>query len=625
MSARAPLRPVSFGPVAVETTRAPDGTVHLRSRQALGDYPRALTARLVHWAQVAPDRICLAARDRDERWRELSYADVLVRVRALGQALLDRGLSEERPLVILSENGLEHALLALAAMHVGVPYAPISPAYSLVSTDFARLRHILGLLRPGLVFAADGMRHARAVDATLPPETELVVADHPSPGRRAGAFADLQNASAGADVDRAHARVGPDTVAKILFTSGSTGRPKCVINTQRMLCSNQQMILQSFAFLGEVPPVLVDWSPWHHTAGGNHQLGITIYNGGSFYIDEGKPVPGGIEKTVRNLREVAPTFYFNVPKGYEELVPHLRREPDLRRKFFSRVSALLYAGAAMSQHVWDALDEIAVEACGERIALVTGLGSTETAPAALFSHWDTGGKVGVIGLPLPGLEAKLVPTGEKLEVRLKGPSITPGYWRDDAQTRAAFDEEGYYRMGDAVRLVEPGDPRKGLLFDGRIAEDFKLSTGTWVSVGELRAQLILEGAPYVQDAVIAAPGRDEIAALVFPNVAACRGLCRDLGADAAIAEVLAHPAVRSRMQQVLDGAAARSTGSSNRVARALLLEAPASLDRHEITDKGSINQRAVLENRADLVEELYAQSRSARVLIAAGKGEARAA
>jgi len=621
----AALRQVRFGPVAVETVRARDGTVYLRSPHALGDYPRALTARLAHWAHATPDRICLAARDRNDGWRELAYAEVFARVRSLGQALLDRGLSAERPLVILSENGLEHALLALAAMHVGVPYAPISPAYSLVSSDFARLRHILGVLQPGLVFAADGLRYERAICATVSVETELVVASRPPPGRSATAFADLQGVSAGVEVDRAHDRVGPDTVAKILFTSGSTGRPKGVINTQRMLCSNQQMILQGLAFLADTPPVLIDWSPWHHTAGGNHQFGITIYNGGSFYIDEGKPVPGGVETTVRNLREIAPTFYFNVPKGYEELVPYLRREPGLRQKFFSRVSALLYAGAAMSQHVWTALDEIAVEACGERIALITGLGSTETAPAAIFGNWDTGGRVGVIGLPLPGLEVKLAPVADKLEVRLKGPSVTPGYWRDEAQTRAAFDDEGYYRMGDAAKFVEAGSPRKGLLFDGRIAEDFKLSTGTWVSVGELRAKLILEGAPYIQDVVIAGPGRDEIAALIFPNIAACRGLCRELAAAAPIAEVLAHPAVRARMQQVLDGAAARSTGSSNRVARALLLETPASLDRHEITDKGSINQRAVLENRADLVEDLYAQSRSARVLTAAGKGEARAA
>jgi feruloyl-CoA synthase len=609
--------------VAVEAVRARDGTVRLRSPHALGDYPRALTVRLAHWAQVAPDRICLAARDRDDGWRELRYAETFARVRALGQALLDRGLSPERPLVILSENGLEHALLALAAMHVGIPYAPVSPAYSLLSTDLARLRHIVGLLRPGLVFAADGARYARAIAAAVAPEAELAVADRPPEGRRATAFADLQSARAGAEVDRAHDRVGPDTVAKILFTSGSTGRPKGVINTQRMLCSNQQMILRGLAFLGDEPPVLVDWSPWHHTAGGNHQFGITLYNGGSFYIDEGRPVPDGIEKTVRNLRDVAPTFYFNVPKGYEELIPYLRREPDLRRRFFSRVAALLYAGAAMSQHVWDALDEIAVGACGERIPLITGLGSTETAPAALFGNWDTGGKVGVIGLPLPGLELKLAPVAEKLEVRLKGPSVTPGYWRDEAQTRAAFDEEGYYRMGDAATFVDAEDPARGLLFDGRIAEDFKLSTGTWVSVGELRARLILAGAPYVQDVVIAGPGRDEIAALVFPNVAACRGLCRELAADAPLAEVLAHPAVRSRMQQVLDGLAAGSTGSSNRVTRVLLLETPASLDRHEITDKGSINQRAVLENRAALVAELYSGSGSARVLSAGGDGEAR--
>jgi feruloyl-CoA synthase len=622
---KAPLRRVHFGPVAVETTREANGTVHLRSPYPLADYPRAFTERLVQWTRRAPDRVCFAARDRDSAWRELRYADVLQRVCVIGQALLDRGLSAERPLVILSENDIEHALLALAAMHVGVPYAPISPAYSLVSTDFARLRHIIGLLRPGLVFACDGARYERAIAAAIPTDTELIVTDRAPAARRATRLADLEKVPVTSGVEEAHRRIGPDSVAKILFTSGSTGHPKGVINTQRMLCSNQQMILQEFAFLADEPPVLVDWSPWHHTAGGNHQFGMAIFNGGSFYIDDGKPVPGGIERTVRNLRDVAPTYYFNVPKGYEEIVPYLRREPELRRKFFSRVSALMYAGAAMSQHVWDALDQLAVETYGERVALITALGSTETAPAALFGNWDTGGRVGVIGLPAPGLEVKLVPAADKLELRLRGPNITPGYWRDEAQTRAAFDEQGYYRMGDAVRFVDADVPSKGLLFDGRIAEDFKLSTGTWVNVGELRAMLILAGAPHIHDVVIAGHGRDEIGVLVFPNVAACRALCRDLDAQASISDVVAHAAVRSRMQQVLDAAAARSTGSSNRIARALLLVAPASLDRHEITDKGSINQRAVLANRADLVEELYSAPRSGRVLAASDGGEVRAA
>jgi feruloyl-CoA synthase len=510
-------------------------------------------------------------------------------------------------------------------MHVGVLFAPVSPAYSLVSADFGRLKHILSLLKPGLVFASDGARYGRAIAASVSPEAELVVSGAKPEGRTATTFEALESTQASAAVERAHAKLGPDTVAKILFTSGSTSHPKGVINTQRMLCSNQQMILQTLAFLGDAPPVLLDWSPWHHTAGGNHNFGMAIYNGGTLYIDEGKPTPADIGKTVRNLRDIAPTFYFNVPKGYEEILPYLRREPALREKFFSRLSMLLYAGAGMSQHVWDALEEISALTCGERVPLITGLGSTETAPFALCGNWDTGGRAGVIGLPAPGLEVKLVPSGEKTEIRVRGPNVTPGYWREEALTRAAFDEEGYYRMGDAAKFVEPADPLKGLLFDGRLSEDFKLSTGTWVNVGAIRAKLILQGAPCVRDVVVAGHDRDDIRVLVFPDLAACRKLCSELPEVAPAADVLAHEAVRSFFKALLSRLAAESTGSSNHLARALLLEAPPSIDAHEVTDKGSINQRAVLGNRGGLVDELYLAPDSPRVLAPGTDGEARAA
>ena len=624
MTGSAPLRQVRFGPVGVDVSRAAEGVVYLRSPHRLGPYPKALTERLAHWARVAPRRVCLARRDREGNLQELGYAETLRRVRSVAQGLIDRGLSAERPLVILSENDIQHGLLALAAMHVGVPFAPVSPAYSLVSSDFGRLKHILSLLRPGLVFAADAVRYESAIAAAVASDAELLISGAVPAGLAATPFDALERTPATGAVELAHGRVGPDTVAKILFTSGSTSRPKGVINTQRMLCSNQQMILQTLAFLGETPPVLVDWSPWHHTAGGNHNLGLVIYNGGTLYIDDGKPTAAEIEKTVRNLRDVAPTFYFNVPKGYEDLLPHLRREPALRDKFFSRLSMLLYAGAGMSQHVWDAIEEISVQACGERVPLVTGLGSTETAPFALCGNWDTGGRAGVIGLPAPGLEVKLVPAGEKTEIRVRGPNVTPGYWREEALTRAAFDEEGYYRMGDAVKFVDPRDPSKGLLFDGRLSEDFKLSTGTWVDVGSVRAKVMLEGKPCVRDVVIAGHDRDDIRVLVFPDLAACRGLCRELPEGSTAAQVVAQEAVRGFFGAMLSRLAAAATGSSNRVTRALLLETPPSIDAHEVTDKGSINQRAVLGNRAGLVEELYRMPASSRVL-AAGEGGTRAA
>jgi feruloyl-CoA synthase len=616
----APFRRTHFGPIGVDVSKAPGGVTYLRSPHPLGPYPRTLTERLVHWARLAPDRVCIAGRTRTGNWRKLDYATTLRLVRSIGQALLDRGLSQNRPVVILSENDVDHGLLSLAALYVGALFAPVSPAYSLVSADFGRLRHILALLKPGLVFAADGRRYARAIAAAVPAGTELVVTGEAPEGRAATPFAELEQTDPTAAADRAHENVGPDTVAKILFTSGSTSHPKGVINTQRMLCSNQQMILQTLAFLGDTPPVLLDWSPWHHTAGGNHNFGLVIYNGGSLYVDDGKPGPGEIEKTVRNLREIAPTFYFNVPKGYEDLIPYLRREPALREKFFSRLSMLLYAGAGMSQNVWDALERLAAETCGERIPLITALGSTETAPFALCGNWDTGGRAGVVGLPAPGLEAKLVPNGEKIELRVRGPNVTPGYMHEAALTRNAFDEEGFYRMGDAVKFADSADAMKGLVFDGRISEDFKLSTGTWVNVGALRAKVILEGAPYVRDVVIAGHDRDFIAALVFPNLAACREICG--GTDP---EVLGDARIRARFEELLARLIAGSTGSSNRVVRMVVLESPPSIDAHEITDKGSINQSAVLKNRADLVEELYRERPPPKVIAAGAAGGAREA
>ena len=587
---RAPVREARLNRITTELTRRADGSVLMRSPDRLGDWPARLTDRLVHWARETPDQVFIARRGPDAAWRSLSYAETLEKVCAIGQALLERNLSPERPIAILSGNGIEHALLALAAMHVGIPYAPISPAYSLVSTDFGKLRHVFSLLTPGLVFADDREAFARAIDAVVPDDAELVVERAAPADRPATTFADLMETPPTAAVDDAFERVNPDTVAKILFTSGSTGFPKGVINTQRMLCSNQQMLVDTLPFMADVPPVLVDWLPWNHTFGGNHNVGLVLYNGGSLYIDDGKPVPGLFEETVRNLREIAPTIYFNVPKGFEELVTYLRAEPDLREKFFSRVNMLFYSGAGLGQHVWDALEELAAETCGERIMMITGLGATETAPYAVCANWEAG-RSGLIGLPVPGLELKLTPVGSKMEARVRGPNVTPGYWRQDEATRAAFDEEGFYCMGDAIRFADPEDPQKGLLFDGRISEDFKLTTGTWVSVGPLRARVIEYGAPYVQDVVIAGVDRNEIGLLIFPNVDACRARCPDLDRRAAVSDVVARTEIRAAFAELLAKLNAASTGSSNRVMRAMVLDQPPSIDAHEVTDKGSINQK----------------------------------
>jgi feruloyl-CoA synthase len=607
----APLRPVKLGPADVLLERKADGTLYLRSPHRLDSYPDKLTQRLEHWAEVAPDRVFLAQRATDGSWRKLTYAQALMRVRAVAQALLGRKLAPERPIVILSGNDLEHAMLGLAAMMIGVPYAPISVPYSLMSVDFGKLKSIMETLTPGLVFAASGKAFSRAIEATVPQGIELVVTADPGE-RPATLFAELLAAKPTNAVDLAHAKVGPDTIGKFLFTSGSTGNPKGVINTQRMLCSNQAMIRGTLAFIAEEPPVLIDWPPWNHTFGGNHDFGMALHNGGSFYIDEGKPLPGAIEATVRNLREIAPTIYLNVPKGFEMLLPYLRTDAALRQNFFSRMKVLFYAGAGVAQHVWDELQAMAVATTGERIIFLSSLGSTETAPAALARTWESG-QPGNIGVPMRGVELKLVPNGGKLEGRYKGPNITPGYWRRPDLTKEAFDDEGFYKMGDALRFEDASDPGKGLLFDGRLAEDFKLASGTWVSAGALRAQLIDHCAPLVRDAVIAGLNRDEIAALVFPDVEACRKLA-GLPADAPPAAVLGEPKLRDEFKNRLDALARQSTGGSTRICRMILMAEPPSLDAGEATDKGSINQRAVLNRRAVLVEELYAPSPSTNVI-----------
>jgi feruloyl-CoA synthase len=587
--------------------RRSDGTMLLRSPHPLAPYPAKLTERLEYWAATAPARTFLAQRT-PSGWRQLGYGETLDCVRRIGAALLRRDLSPERPLVILSGNDIEHALLGLAAMYVGIPYAPISPAYAVMSNDFGRLRSIIDLLTPGLVFTADGQAYARAIDAVVPSGVEVVVTRNPIAGRATTLFETLFAPRATGEADTAHVSIGPDTIAKFLFTSGSTGTPKAVINTQRMWCSNQAMILSQLAFFAEDPPVIVDWAPWHHTAGGNHNFGFVLYNGGTLHIDEGKPVLGAIETTVKNLREIATNWYFTVPRGYEALLPYFRADAELRKTFFSNLKVLWFAGAALSQSLFDEMQELALATRGERIMFLTGLGATETAPMAIARMWQSKDSTNM-GVPVPGVELKLVPSHGKLEARVRGPNVTPGYWRQGELTAGAFDEEGFYKLGDALKFADPTDPRAGLLFDGRVAEDFKLATGTWVNVGPLRARLLQTIEPYARDVVITGADRNEIGALIFPNFEACRGLATGRTAD-----VSSDARVREELRARLAAFASTSTGSSNRVCRAILLAEAPSLDAGEMTDKGSINQRAVLERRAAMVDELYRQPLSPRVI-----------
>ncbi len=608
------MRPVQMGELAVAMERRNDGSFYIRSRAELGAHPRSMIDCLDRWAGEAPERTFIADRGPDGEWRKVTYREAQARARAIAQHLIDANLSAERPLVILSGNSVEHGLLALGAMMAGVPFAPISPAYSLVSSDHAKLKHIFKLLTPGMVFVADGAPFEKALRAVLSDDVALVVARNPIEGMASTLFDDVVATVATPAVDAANAAVDGDTVAKFLFTSGSTGMPKAVVNTQRMMTCNQEMIAHSLAFLRDEPPVMVDWLPWNHTAGGNHNFGISLYNGGTLYIDDGAPTPGGIAKTVRNLEEIAPTLYFNVPKGYEMLCEHLATNEKLRTNFFSRVQLLQYAGAGLAQHVWDALERIAQESVGEKIMIITGYGSTETAPFAFTTTWAVN-RPGEVGLSAPGLEVKLVPDGEKLELRLRGPNITPGYWRQPDKTAESFDEEGFYKIGDALKFVDESDVNKGLLFDGRVSEDFKLSTGTWVNMGGVRADLIRACAPFVRDAVLTGLNRNHIGAMLFLDVDAARKADASLaGADE---KTLAHsPILRALIQQRLDDLASRSTGSSNLVARAIIMDEGPAIDRNEVTDKGSINQRAVMAARESLVEDLYVEPCPDHVIVA---------
>jgi feruloyl-CoA synthase len=608
---------LTFGPPGVIVERRPDGVILARSPHPLGAYPRAATDWLDHWAAVSPERVFLAEHDRagaGEGWRKLTYAEARAAARKIAQGLIDRGLSKERPVAILSGNSVDHALMGLGAMIAGVPYAPVSAPYSLLAKDFSRLKAILSVLTPGLVFVDDGAPFGPALEAAAPAGVEVVARVNPPASHSSTTLDRLLASDPSAEVDAAQAKVGPGTIAKLLFTSGSTGAPKGVINTHRMMTSNQAMLRGVNPSYAAEPPVLIDWLPWSHTFGGNNNFNLVLANGGSFFIDDGRPLPGAIEATARNLREVSPTVYYNVPRGFEMLLPHLQADEALRRSLFARLQAFCYAGAALSPYVRESYERLGLETVGEIVPMLTSFGSTETGPSAI-SVTERARAPGVIGVPNSGVEVKLVRNAGKLEARVKSPSVTPGYWREPELTKAAFDDEGYYKFGDALRFVDENDPERGFIFDGRVAEDFKLATGAWVSVGPLRAKFVAHCAPYVTDVVVAGHDRDEAAALVVPNLAACRELADTPLGAADPAEILACEGVRGRFASLLKTFNAEAGGSSRRLARLILMEHPPSLDSGELTDKGSVNQRAVLNRRAAMVEELYAQRPSRRVIM----------
>jgi len=600
------FRPLHFGVTRVSLKDGAPGTHYLKADQVLQAFPDRLTDRLQHWAENKPDQTLFARRVKLADgtlgdWRHVSYAQAWGTARNIAQALINRGLNAERPVVILSENSLEHALLALGCMVAGVPFVPTSPPYSLISQDYDKLKHVLRTVTPGMVFASDA-RYAKAIAATVSKDMEIVMNEGGIEGQQVTLFEALCQTPATAQVEAAIAATGPDTIVKFLFTSGSTKMPKAVINTQRLWCANQQQMMQSMPVLAQEPLVLVDWLPWNHTFGGNHNFGMVVFHGGTLYIDDGKPTPTLMHETLRNLREIAPTVYFNVPTGFEAIALAMQTDDLLRKTLLSRVQMFFYAGAALAQPIWDSLYESQEREIGERIVMGTGLGMTESGPFGIFVT-NPNVSAGDLGVPTPGLELKLVDMGGKTEVRYRGPNITPGYWRNEEETKGAFDDEGFFCTGDAVKWIDKTDVHLGLKFDGRIAEDFKLATGTFVSVGPLRGKIIAAGAPYIQDVVLTGINLKEVGAMVFPTPAV-RALS-GLAPDASLADVLGSAPVLAHFQNLINELTKTATGSANRIARMCLLSEPPTIDKGEITDKGSINQRSVLTHRAETVTALH--------------------
>jgi feruloyl-CoA synthase len=605
-----PDRPIAFAPVDIACDEVPGGGFRLRSRTPLGPHDPSLGRMFRAAVEVQPDRVFLAERSSDG-WRRLTYAASRPIVDAIATAFLERGLPAERPIMVLSANGIDHALLMLAGYTAGIPIAPVSPAYSLQSRDYAKLKHIAGLLRPSLIYVEDTGPFAQALGALDCAGAAIVARRNAAQLEGVTSLASLAATKPGGAVERAVASSTADTIAKFLFTSGSTGLPKAVINTHGMLTANQQQIAQIWPFLAQEPPRLVDWLPWSHTFGGNHNFNLVLRHAGTLHIDAGKPTPALVGETVRNLSEISPTVYFNVPAGYAALLPHLERDEALAKSFFAKLRLIFYAGAALQQDLWTRLETAAVRSTGTRIPMTSSWGTTETAPLATASHFLTD-RSGMIGVPAPGVEVKLVPRLGKLEVRVRGPNVTPGYWKQEDLSAAAFDEEGFYCPGDAVRFADADDFTKGLMFDGRLAEDFKLATGTWVHVGGLRVGVLAAASPALQDAVVIGENLPFVGMLAWLNQVGCQHL---VGRDnLSLAELACHPTIRDHVRRTVARWNAAHSGSSERIARLLLLPDLPSIDANEITDKGYINQRGAIACRQHEIALLYAEVPAPQVI-----------
>lgn len=605
--------------VNVLVTKEKDGSFIVASDLELEDYPKRLYEKLIEWGTKTPDQVFLAKRPAPgQPWIKVTYGQALEQTQKIANALMQLNLSKDRPIAILSENDIEHALISLASSLAGIPYAPVSVAYSLQSQDFGKLRHVLDLITPGMVYASDGTRFGKAIEAVLPADCKVVLKAGKLENRPHIDWNDLLNVPISNPAKKLLENIDENTIVKFLFTSGSTKLPKAVINTNKMVSSNQLMIGQSLPFLREKPPVIVDWLPWSHTFGGNHNFYMALYNGGSLYIDDGKPLPAFISHTLDNLREISPTIYFNVPKGFDSLAQAFKNDDQLRQNFFKDLKLMFYAGASLPAPIWDSLFESSEKTVGKRVPIITSLGMTESSPAAIIVN-RIGIKPGEIGVPMPGVKIKLVPSADKMEARYSGPNITPGYWRMPEESETAFDEQGWFRTGDALKLVDDANPNLGLAFNGRTGEDFKLDSGTWVCTTSLRNSIAQKAAPYIIDTVITGHDRQEVTAMLVPNVELCRQLAKNTAPNADAKEVLRDPNFLSWFQALADDLAKSSTGGANRIARWLVIETPLSLDRGELTDKGSINQRMVITNHGTLVKALYGEDKIEQPIIVSAK------
>ncbi|RED29695.1 feruloyl-CoA synthase [Rhodopseudomonas thermotolerans] len=610
-----PFRKVNWLPREIEVDRREGGVIVMKSRFPLMDHDPDLPMALAKWAKQRPDHVWLAQRKgQDRQWRKVSYGAAKRIVDSLTQALLDLKLPEGRPLTVLSGNSIEFALMMMAAMQARIPTAPVSPAYSLMSHDHLKLKYLFDLVKPAAVMVQNGAPFTKALHALDLTGVTVIHVEGTADGIPSLSFDEMAATKVTPDVEASIAKITPDTVAKFLFTSGSTGMPKAVINTQRMMCANAAMMMQVRPRdPNGPPPVQLDWMPWNHTMGGNAAFNPLLIEGGTLYIDDGRPVPGQIEETLRNLREISPTYYANVPAGYAALASAMEKDDALCRSFFKDMQLMAYGGARLPDDLYERMQALAVRATGHRLVFYTGWGSTETSPTSTGTYWDTE-RVGLIGLPFPGVELKMLPVGDKYELRLRGVNVMPGYHGQPDLTEKAFDEEGFYKIGDAGVFVDPNDPVKGIIFAGRVAEDFKLMTGTFVHVSTVRTDSIAAASPVIQDALVAGQDRAYIALLAWPNLNACRVMIGD--PNASFEDVVKHPAVLAALRAGLEKHNREVEGASSmRIARAMLMVEPPSIDGNELTDKGYINQRAGLERRAALVERLYAEHPDQDVMV----------